>query len=162
MEAGDVGSSSGRIGRMRIRTPSSVLPSCSYSCGYGRMAKRGRSASAISAGWRTTRASRAMTRSGEASSGLMSISAMRGCSATSSLKRTSSAASTSLSIGLRPRTPLSTWEIVVSPIRCLARVVLSGGRASARSLKTSTSWPPIPNSSTGPNCGSGLLPTISS
>ena len=44
----------------------------------------------------------------------MSISAIRGCSATSSLKRTSSAASASRSIGLRPRTPLSASEIVVS------------------------------------------------
>ena len=35
-----------------------------------------------------------------------------------------------------------------------ASVVLSGGRPSARSLKTSTSWPPEPKSSTGPNCGS--------
>ena len=51
------------------------------------------------AGWRTTRASSAMIRSGEASSGLMSISAIRGCSATSSLNRTRSAASASLSTG---------------------------------------------------------------
>ena len=39
---------------------------------------------------------------------------------------------------------------------------LSGGRPRARSLNTSTSCPPVPNSSTGPNCGSMLLPTISS
>ena len=55
-----------------------------------------------------------MIRSGDASSGLMSISAIRGCSATSSLKRTSSPAIASSSIGLRPRTPSSTPEIVVS------------------------------------------------
>ena len=34
-----------------------------------------------------------------------------------------------------------------------ASVVLSGGKARARSLNTSTNWPPVPNSSTGPNCG---------
>src|ERR1035441_4807252 len=43
-----------------------------------------------------------------------------------------------------------------------ASVVLSGGRLSERSLKTSTNWPPVPNSSTGPNWASRLLPTISS
>ena len=124
---------------------------------------RGRSrVGARSAGCSTTRASSAMIRSGDASSGLMSISAIRGCSATSSLKRTRSAASTSRSIGLRPRTPRSAVAIVVCSISRLASVVLSGGSASARSRKTSTSWPPIPNRRTGPNCGSGLLPTISS
>ena len=43
-----------------------------------------------------------------------------------------------------------------------ASVVFSGGSARARSLKTSTMRPPAPNSSTGPNCGSMLLPRISS
>ena len=40
--------------------------------------------SVTSAAWTTTRASSAMSRSGEASSGLMSISAIQGCSTTSS------------------------------------------------------------------------------
>jgi hypothetical protein len=68
-----------------------------------------------------------MMRSGDASSGLMSISAIRGCSATSSLKRTSSEARASLSIGRRPRTPVSAFEMTVSSTRCRARFVLSGG-----------------------------------
>ena len=51
--------------------------------------------------------------------------------------------------------------LVCSIIR-RASVVLSGGSASARSLNTSTSCPPSPKSSTGPNCGSGALPMISS
>ena len=66
------------------------------------------------------------------------------------------------STGVRPRTPFSAVKIRVCSIIRRASVVFSGGRASARSLKTSTSWPPVPNSSTGPNCGSRLLPTISS
>jgi hypothetical protein len=37
-----------------------------------------------------------------------------------------------------------------------ASVVLSGGKPNALSLNTSTSVPPVPKSSTGPNCGSGL------
>ena len=39
-------------------------------------------------------------------------------------------------------------------------VVVSGGRPNARSWYTSTSWPPVPNSNTGPNCASMLLPRI--
>ena len=64
--------------------------------------------------------------------------------------------------GLRPRTPLSAGKMRVRSIMRRARVALSGGRPRARSLKTSTNWPPVPNNSTGPNCGSMLLPMISS
>ena len=92
----------------------------------------------------------------------MSISLIHGCSTTSWLKRTSSSSSAARSTGLRPRTPFSAVKILVCSIMRRARVVFSGGSASARSLNTSTSCPPVPNSSTGPNCGSRLLPMISS
>ena len=62
------------------------------------MAGRGRSAAATSLGWRMTRASSARSRSGEASSGLMSSSAMAGCSTTSSLKRTMSCSRAAMSM----------------------------------------------------------------
>ena len=67
-----------------------------------------------------------------------------------------------MSTGFRPRTPFSAVKILVCSIKRRASVVLSGGSASARSLKTSTNCPPAPNNSTGPNCGSMLLPRISS
>ncbi len=54
--------------------------------------------------------------------------------------------------GFRPRTPCRALKILVCSIKRRASVVLSGGSDSARSLKTSTNCPPVPNSSTGPNC----------
>ena len=58
----------------------------------------------------TTRASSAISRSGDASSGLMSISLIQRCSTTSWLKRTSSCSSAARSTGARPRTPLQRRE----------------------------------------------------
>ena len=92
----------------------------------------------------------------------MSISAMRRCSATSSEKRTSSSSSAAVSIGRRPRTPLNASEMLRPPIMRRASVVFSGGRPSERSFKISTSWPPAPNRSTGPNWASVDEPRMSS
>ena len=92
----------------------------------------------------------------------MSISLIHGCSTTSWLKRTSNSFERGEINRLASAHSLQRGEILVCSIMRRASVVLSGGSASARSLKTSTSWPPVPNSSTGPNCGSMLLPRISS
>ena len=108
------------------------------------------------------RASSATVRSAEASIGLMSISLIHGCSTISWLNRTRMPARLATSIGRRPGTPLNALQIRVCSIIRSASVVLSGGSASARSQYTSTRWPPDPNSTTGPNCASTLLPTISS
>src|SRR5215217_6515505 len=116
----------------------------------------------VSGSCRTIRASRAIRRSGEARSGLMSSSLIQGCSTTSWLVRTSSLSREPTSTGALPLTPPSASKIRVLSIIRLASVVVSGGRARARSLYTSTSEPPDPKSRTGPNCGSRLLPTISS
>ena len=85
--------------------PSVAVQAPTYLRGYGRIASRGRSAAATSASWSTTRASRAMSRSGEASSGLMSISLIQRCSTTSWLKRTRSCSRASTSIGLATADP---------------------------------------------------------
>ena len=53
-----------------------------------------------------------------------------------------------------PGHPLALLKIRVCSINRRASVVFSGGKARARSWKTSTSCPPAPNKSTGPNCGS--------
>ena len=111
----------------------------------------------------TTRASSASSRSGEASSGLMSISLIHGCSTTSWLKRTRDLFQSAEIDRLAAANALESRDrSCVCSIMRRASVVLSGGSASARSLNTSTSWPPVPNSSTGPNCASRLLPMISS
>ena len=71
------GSSSGRIGRIVSSCPSGQVQVLTYFRGYGRIARRGRSFGSVAGSWRTTRASSAMSRSGEASSGLMSSSAIQ-------------------------------------------------------------------------------------
>ena len=53
-------------------------------------------------------------------------------------------------------------EARVESIRSLARKRLSGGRATERSLKTSTSKPPAPKVMTGPKIGSRKTPIITS
>ncbi len=54
------------------------------------------------------------------------------------------------------------FEARVESMRSLARNLLSGGRATERSLKISTSKPPAPKVMTGPKIGSRKTPTISS
>src|SRR5664280_817857 len=105
------------------------------------MAEVGSLPSVMSRPWTTTRASNARMRSGEASSGLMSISLIHGCSTTSWLKRTSRSSNAARSTGLRPRTPFSALRILVCSIMRRARVEFKGGRARPRSSKTSTNCP---------------------
>src|ERR1035441_9355573 len=75
--------------------------------GYGRIVARGNCPGCTVESCTTTRASSATNCSGVASSGLMSISLIHGCSITNWLNRTSRASRTGRFTGLRPRTPSS-------------------------------------------------------
>ena len=117
----------------------------------------------LAGGARTAmRASTASTPSGPANSGLMSSSAISGNSQTRSETRISTFDTASRSTAGRSRNASSSSATRVRSIRRLARMSLSGGRATALSFKTSTMVPPAPNTRVGPKTGSRLAPTSSS
>ena len=158
------GSSSGRIGRISERRAvlggpgGDVLRRIGADRGPGQLVlgrPPGRAA--------ITRASSASRPSGEASSGLMSISLIQ------RLLDDQLAEAHQELLERREVDRLAAAHALAAPCRSGSAPSSAGPAScsaaagpSARSLKTSTSWPPVPKSSTGPNCGSRLLPTISS
>jgi hypothetical protein len=108
------------------------------------------------------RASSTITPRASASSGLISSSAISVKSHTSCDRFTSASAIASRSAPGMPRAPPSRRAIRVREISERARCRFSGGSASAVSAMVSVAVPPWPKTSTGPNCGSGLMPRISS
>ena len=92
----------------------------------------------------------------------MSISLIQGCSTTSWLKRTSSCSRAARSTGLRPRTPLSACKIPVlfhHPPRQRRVERRQAKRAVPEDLDE---LPARAEQQHRPNCGSRLLPRISS
>ena len=59
-----------------------------------------------------------------------------------------------------PRNPRSSFQDLSDSIARRASVSFNGGKASARSWKTSVAVPPIPTKITAPKTGSFFMPTI--
>src|SRR5713226_8281693 len=105
----------------------------------------------------TTSASAALTPSpaGKTMSGLISSSATCPSSCTARWETlTSVLARASISAAGRPRKPRSRRAPLTSAIISRASADVIGQHRSATSWYTSTSTPPLPNRSMGPNCGS--------
>ena len=90
----------------------------------------------------------------------MSISLIQCCSTTRWLNRTRSCSRAARSTGRRPRTPSQGGVDLGLLHHAAGERGVQRGQARARSLKTSTSWPPVPKRRTGPNWGSRLLPMM--
>ena len=108
------------------------------------------------------RASTATTPSGLAITGFMSISTMVGSSQAISDTRSSISRSAASSTAGAPRVAFSRRAARVREIRRATRKSFSGGSATSRSRNTSTSVPPRPKLTTGPNTSSRTMPIISS
>jgi len=99
---------------------------------------------------------------GSARTGLISISAISGKSSANCASLARIAITASRSAAGRLRNPFSFLPAQVAASISSASRWLSGASAKVTSFRPSTSTPPDPNITIGPNCGSLTTPTITS